>query len=224
MAKVDYKLDTFTYFSSFCPDLGSRKVLDYGSNFSTFLDSSNGSFDQSQYTGVDVDQEALIEAKALFSDAKFIHYNGYNIAYNPTGQTSLRPNLTDSYDAIISYSVLVHTTIDDHFDTIDYLYGLLNPNGKLMISFLDVDDGRTKEFFSYRRRQSFETCDTIIADDWTYLIDNKIDKAERESNLFLLFFKKTYLEQRLAAYNFQLMPCPDKHPTCFQSCIVITKP
>lgn len=223
MPKPSYTKDTYSYFLQFCPDLASRKLLDYGCGYCSFLERSNN-FPQMSYTGIDIDIDAIEANKIAYPSAKFFRHNTYNLIYNKDGDNDFRPNLSEKYDAIISYSVLTHTTINDFFDTVYYLYNGLNSGGKLMISYLDAYHEITVDFFRAKRTNEYGSCDPISTDDYVYLADNIATKSEQTKSYFLLFFKKSYLSNRLSFYNHQLIDTPAGIGGCFQSCIVINKP
>lgn len=222
MKSVIYK-DTYKYFKVFCPSLDNKILLDYGCNYGTFLDSSNGRFHQNLYTGIDVDKVAIDEGKNRFPKAKFIHYDAYNIAYNSTGKISSLPQFGHGFDIIISYSVLTHTIIEDFLQTIDRLVNLLNQDGKLLITYLNADHKISKNFFRQKRTRDFGYCDEIQTSDYCYLIDNKISKEPQVSKFFLLWFNNDYLRSILHNYNMKLFDAPAYIPSCFQSCLIITK-
>jgi SAM-dependent methyltransferase len=129
-------------------------VLDYGSGYGNFLYTSNGEFPQENYTAVDVDKQSLNEGKRLFPNANFLHYNALNLVYNPTGVTDRRPMLQDRYyDTIVSYNaVLVVTTIEDMVETINWLFNLLRPGGKMLLTWLDVDNQILKDYY-YKKQE-----------------------------------------------------------------------
>jgi SAM-dependent methyltransferase len=221
MAKVDYFLQTFDYFKKLHPTIDQGTVLDYGSNYGMFLDSSKGKFDHSQYTGIDIDLEAIKTGRNKFPDAEFIWYNGFNLMYNPQGDRD-KPKLDKQYDTIVSYSVITHTTVEDTLDSIAYLYSNLKPGGKMLITWLSVDNIRAVNFFYRKRVTQFKTCDRIQTDDYTYLIDNKLSKVA-DKGLLLVFYKKDYLAELLKEYNPVLTSAPISVSDCFQDCIIITK-
>ena len=223
MGKITYKIDTYRYFKYFYPDIDNKCLLDYGSNYGLFLDSSNGLFNQELYTGIDVDKEAIEEGIKLFSKAKFVHYDAYNVIYNPIGIPNHRPIFDHKFDVIISYSVVTHTTLDDFISTIDWLVSLLQDKGKLLITYLNIDHDMTKHVFTSKRIQNYGYCDEITAQDYCYLIDNKLTKEAKEGKYFLLWFKNEYLKSILKDYNYQLFDAPLDIKNCFQSCIVISK-
>jgi 2-polyprenyl-3-methyl-5-hydroxy-6-metoxy-1,4-benzoquinol methylase len=222
--KIDYEKDTYGYFSGLNRDIVSGKLLDYGCNYGTFLDSSRGQFNPCNYVGIDVDQPALADGQIQFPDATFIHSNYYNSMYNPHGEPQ-RPVLPGPFQTIISYSVLTHTSIEDFYDTVDWLYGQLIPGGRLMVTWLDVDDLTTNNFFYNKRRREFGRCDPITTDSWTYLVNNRLTHQLPHDTLYLLlFFKREYLLQQLSDryQRVSLVPSP-RTKNCFQSCLIIER-
>jgi 2-polyprenyl-3-methyl-5-hydroxy-6-metoxy-1,4-benzoquinol methylase len=222
--KINYWADTYGYFSKLNPQINFGKLLDYGCNYGTFLDSSNGKFDQNNYTGVDVDLTAINAGREQFPRAEFLHSKYYNSMYNPNGELT-RPELPFLFDTIISYSVLTHTSIEDFYKTIDWLYAQLNVNGRLMVSWLDVDNIFTNYFFYRKRHLEFGTCDKIHTDSWTYLVDNRLTQQLPHDTLYLLlFFKREYLIQQISSRypQAQIVSSPGTK-NCFQSCIIIER-
>lgn len=223
MPKITYYIDTFNYFYRLKPDIIKGSVLDYGSNYGMFLDSSKGKFLQQNYTGLDVDKKALQIGKIQFPSAQFIWYNGHNVVYNPYG-TDSDCKLSDTYDTIISYSVLTHTSQEDFTFKIDWLYNYLKPGGSLLISWLDVDDSFVTNYFYKKRFDDFGSCDIITADDYIYLVDNRCSKLmPKQCDFFLSFYNKQYLKTLLKKFNPVFASAFKDIPTCFQSCIIIER-
>lgn len=224
MAKLDYYKDTFKYFKRLHPSITQGSVLDYGSNYGTFLDSSQGQFPEENYTGIDVDKEALDEGLKLFPKAKFIWYDGYNPVYNPNG-TEETYNFEKQYDTIISYSVFTHTSKEDMCNKIEWLYNYLKPGGTMLSTWLDIDSKPSTNFFYKKRIQEYGSCDLIETSDYTYLLDNKCSKTiEFDIKFLLSFYKKDYLQNLLKDYQPLLVNAFSDIPSCFQSCIIIRKP
>lgn len=222
MSKCDYK-ETFEYFRRFNPDIIQGTVLDYGSNYGTFLDSSRGQFPEENYTGIDVDTDALDEGLNRFPKAKFIWYNGYNPVYNPDG-TEETCDFVQQYDTIISYSVFTHTSQEDMCNKIEWLYSCLNPGGTILATWLDVDSKVSTDFFYKKRIRDYGSCDLIETSDYTYLLDNRCSKTMESNIKFLLtFYKKEYLQNLLKDYQPLLVDAFPDIPSCFQSCIIIKK-
>ena len=222
MAKVNYYIDTWKYFSYINKQPLRGKVLDYGSNYGMFLESSKNSFPQENYTGVDVDLDAINDGRSLFPNARFIHYNRYNIMYNTSGEKNVWPELNEQFDYIISYSVLTHTTIDDALAAIEWLYKRLKPGKKMLLTWLDVNNEKAVHYFQNKRIKDFGSCDTIRANDFVYLVDNKTTKIPNEG-VFLVFYQSSYFGSLLKKYNHQLILSPKAVNNCFQDCVIITK-
>ena len=206
------------------PEITNGTVLDYGSGYGKFLYTSDGDFPQENYTAVDVNKDALEEGKNFFPHANFVQYNGFNLVYNRTGEKDCRPILKDQYyDTIISYSALpVCTTIEDALEKINWLYNMLRPGGKLLLSWLDVDDQIITDHYYKKRSERYGSCDTIEADDdYIYLCDNKISKIAECKHQILIFFKEKYLSS-LIGYKHSFAP-PNPSLGCNQSCIIIEK-
>jgi len=223
MGRVNYYINTWLYFRSLHETLRKETVLDFGSNYGMFLDSGKQFFPQEQYTGIDVDLEAIDEGRKLFPNARFIHYNRYNPMYNPLGDKNAWPDLDEKFDTVISYSVLTHATVEDTLDTIAWLYNRVKPGGKMFISWLDVENRQALKFFYAKRTYEFGRCDKIETDDYVYLIDDKVSKEPRDG-MFLTFYKKDYLSSLLDNYNHTLVKAPRNAAGCFQDCVIISKP
>jgi len=223
---IKHKIQVFEYFKMLHPDIANGTVLDYGSGYGKFLYTSNGEFPQENYTALDVIyKDVLEEGKKFFPRANFVHYNGYNIVCNKTGVKGLRPVLKDQYyDTIVSYATVpVCTTLKDSLETIDWLYGLLRPGGKLLLTWLDVDDQVATDHYHKKRTEKYGSCDTIKAndDDYVYLCDNRLSKIADCERQILLFFKAKYLSS-LLKHKHSLAPSrPDIG--CVYSCIIMEK-
>jgi SAM-dependent methyltransferase len=221
--RIQHKQQVFTYFKMLHPEITNGTVLDYGAGYGQFLHTSNGNFPQENYTAVDVDKNALEAGKFVFPHANFVHYNAFNLAYNKTGVTDRRPMLKDRYyDTIISYNTIpVITTIEDSIETINWLFNILRPGGKMLLSWMDVDDQILKDYYYKKRTKRYGSCDTIETDDYIYLCDNKTSKIAECEHQFLVFFKKKYLSS-LIGYKHSFAP---SNPSieCHLSCIIIEK-
>jgi hypothetical protein len=224
--KVDYYLDSYQYFSRLNPLINSGFLLDYGSNYGMFLDSSQGQFDQTLYTGIDIDNVALEEGRQQFPDAEFIHYDGYNCAYNPDGVKELRPRLDKKYTTIISYSVFTHTTEDDLVASVAWLYDQLETNGKLMATFCSIDNTRAVKYCTGNKFETLESFKWFDAhkDSTIYLYGDpeNVDKPTPGAMTFT-FYNLDYLKSLLASYSIEFFGAPTDVLNCIQECFVITK-
>ena len=205
------------------PEITNGTVLDFGSGYGKFLYTSNGNFPQENYTAVDAHKESVKEGKKFFSNATFVHYNALNLAYNPTGVTDRRPMLKHRYyDTIVSYNALpVVIAIEDSLETINWLFNILRPGGKMLLTWLDVDDQILTDHYHKKRTKDYGSCDTIETDDYVYLCDNKTSKIAKFERQFLTFFKEKYLSS-LIGYKHSFAPArPDLGCNC--RCIIIEK-
>jgi hypothetical protein len=216
-----YSTNIFSYFKRIKTSITNDLLLDFGSNYGTFLESSNGQFPEQNYTGIDVDKEALDFGIKMFPKAKFIWYDAFNPVYNPNGfLTDFK--FSHNFDTIISYSVLTHTSKEDMLAKIEWLYEYLNPGGTILATWLDVDCSAAVNFFYNRRIKDFGCCESIKTDDYIYLVDNKCSKVIEQNIKFLIsFYKKEYITNLLTKYNITFY---NSFPPSFQNCFMIEKP
>ena len=223
--KVDYYLDSYTYFSRINPDINKGLLLDYGSNYGMFLDSSKGQFDQTLYTGIDIDDSALADGKKMFVDAEFIHYNGYNCTYNPSGIKGLRPVLNKKYSSVISYSVFTHTTVDDLLDSVKWLYEQLEVGGKLMATFCTIDNSRAIKYITHDKFKSFESFEWFNTHKVFYISEDDLSSVDSPiiGKMVFTLYDLDYLKDILSQYDVEFFDDPHDVLNCFQQCFCITK-
>jgi cyclopropane fatty-acyl-phospholipid synthase-like methyltransferase len=222
MSKVDYFINSYKYFCQLNQGPITGSVLDYGSNYGMFLESSENLFPENMYTGLDLDLEALQFGRKMFPNATFIHYDKHNFMYNPKGREKIWPDIINQFDCIISYSVITHTTKEDMLDTIAWLYTKLKPGRKMFITWLDQENKIALNYFYKKRIRDFGSCDTIQTADYLYLVDNNSTKIPSDG-MFLAFYEKEYLANLLIDYDFSLEKSPDPSTGCVQDCIIIKK-
>jgi SAM-dependent methyltransferase len=210
---IEY-IPSYNYFSRFVNFAPTQTVLDFGSNCGNLLKSSR--IDPGQYTGIDVDAEAIDEGKKLFPDATWLWYNRYNPVYNPYG-TQEYPSLGTEYDLVVSYSVFSHIEVNDMLDLLEFLYSNLSNTGKILFSYCNVNNGQCVEWFRNRRIE----CDEIPNEDIVYLIDNKVSKEIPEKcNHFVTFYKTEWLLDKLSKFN----PISYSPPVGWvQDCMILNK-
>lgn len=210
-------IPTFYYFDHFVNWNKDFKILDFGSNSGNLLRSNPGIIDHNRYTGIDIDHEAIIEGQQMFPNANWCSYNRHNPVYNFSGDNSL-PDLKDNYDLILSYSVFSHTSLEDMLELVDYLYSLLNANGKLYFSFCNINNKNCVEWFRNRRID----CDEIPYSNLIYLVNNKISynfpKVQCEH--FVAFYDPDYLCDKLKKFQPKINPAPNDW---IQDCVEISK-
>ena len=219
---IEY-MDTFRYFNSLHPNIINGTVLDYGSNYGNFLASANNKFKQENYTGIDVDFDAIQSGKERFPNAEFIHYNSFNHMYNPNGIENLDLPITKMYDTVISYSVFTHTSEEDFLNRLEQLFTLVVPGGRILFTFCDPDDSITVKFFTQKRIKTFGKCDNISTPTKLYLVDADIKSIPDVNKMLITFYNREYLKSALSKYTVSVHPAPAGCLNCFQSCVILEK-
>lgn len=140
MAFVSTKTGQFTYFSLQVGDSEWRgkKVLDFGGNIGNLLGDPNSTIEQEHYWCIDVDKDSLERGQAFYPKSHWVHYNRYCFFFNPHGVPNLTlPDLDQTFDYIVAYSVFTNTTRTDMLQLVNQLEGLLANNGVLAFTFID---------------------------------------------------------------------------------------
>lgn len=220
MPIIEY-IPTYNYFSAFHRWQQSDQLLDFGSNCGNLIKSSQGSISQENYTGIDVDAEAIEAGRVQFPRANWHRYNRHNPAYNPSYSNEL-PTLQGSFDVVFSYSVFSHTSWPDTSEMVDYLWNLLSPGGKMYLTICDVDNTACVQWFRDRR----VNCDHIPrTDNVIYLVDNKTSDtppADTACTHFVAFYNTEWLQQQWAS-RYQVKICNPPRGW-LQHCAVFEKP
>ena len=223
-------IPTFDYFSAMTPSFAGKRILDFGCNKGNLLRSSNGRLSQTQYTGIDIDKEAIERAKTLYPEATWIHYNRKNPLYHPNGDNSL-PVLDGQFDLIVSYSVFAHMDIDDTVDVVRCLYKHLTPGGSLFFSYCNVNRPLCIDYHTNRRIKRYGHCDPLCTPTYLYLINEHTSKAPPtgKCDLFISFYDEGWLLNKLNEFKPRTIPPPRKwSQECmvtewFQDCIECVK-
>lgn len=215
---INYKKQTYQYFKTIDKEITEKSLLDYGCNIGSFLETRDIDYNMSLYTGLDVLKEALEQAKILYPEANFIHFDDYNAMYNPKGIKNSILQLDKSFDNIIAYSVFTHTTVEEMQYRIDNLMQYCI--NKLYFSFCDINDIQTTNFFYQKRIKQFGSCDRIRSDDKFYLVDNRQSEHAIDNKLFLSFYTKNFLKSLFTKYLIEF-----KNPNIssnFQTCAILS--
>lgn len=215
------ELDTFTYFSNAIRWNPAQSILDFGSNSGNLLRSSTGVLLPENYTGIDVDPASLSLGKEKFPQAKWVLYDRYNPAYNHTGKNVL-PDLAETFDIIISYSVFTHMTNEDMMETLDYLYTRLNANSSIYFTYCNLDNAICNNWFTNKRIKEYGSCEKIQGTDFVYLIDSKLSKVSSGNcRHFVSFHSEDFILNYLAKFNPEV--AYRAQAPWAQDCIKITK-
>lgn len=140
MAFFSTKTGQFTYFSlQVCePIWRGKNVLDFGGNIGNMLRDPNSTIDQERYWCIDVAKESIDKGRASYPDAHWVFYNRYCFFFNPYGIPHLTlPDLGQTFDYIVAYSVFTNTTRTDMLQLVKQLEGLLASDGTFAFTFID---------------------------------------------------------------------------------------
>jgi len=188
-------------------DWKNVSILDYGCNQGNFLNSAAEHITKERYLGIDILSTVIDIAQSKNPDYRFVHYDKWHQAYNPTGDKNLKITdvLTEKYDIIIIYSVFTHTTIEQTKSELEDLKKLLNPNG--IILFTVWQSIMFPGFYNliYRTSGNVRPIDfkTVNFEKMAYWIDTSIVVTDRlnfksDHNLsFYTFYNIEWLKQQL---------------------------
>jgi Methyltransferase domain len=146
----DGQKSEFTFFSSRTlqyyhfnahlgnPDWVNKRILDFGGNVGGFLIGAPPTIKQEDYWCVDLHKAALERGQKTLERAHFVFYNRYHNLYNPNGIVDLPvPDLGQSFDFILAFSVFTHTSVREMQEIVCQLMGMLKSGGALAFTFED---------------------------------------------------------------------------------------
>jgi hypothetical protein len=140
MAFLSTRTGQFTYFSL---QIGNKvwkgkNILDFGGNIGNILRDPHSNIEEDRYWCLDIDKEALEMGKTSYPRAHWMFYDRYCFSFNPVGIPGLSiPDLKQSFDYIIAYSVFTNTTQTDMLQLVPQLEAMLSTNGALAFTFID---------------------------------------------------------------------------------------
>jgi len=122
-------------------DWKNVSILDYGCNQGNFLKSAAEHITAEKYLGIDIIPMAIETASLAHPGYRFMHYDKWHQAYNPTGNKTIKVSdaVSEKFDIIICYSVFTHNTIEQAKDELNELKKLLNPNGAILFTIWRSD-------------------------------------------------------------------------------------
>jgi SAM-dependent methyltransferase len=140
MTFTSTRFGQFTYFSQ---QLGesmwrSKNVLDFGGNIGNILRDPNSTIDPKRYWCLDVDNDSVQQGKLSFPLSHWVFYNRFSFFFNPYGIPNLPvPEMDQSFDYIVAFSVFTNTTESDMLQLVDELTNILRKDGALAFTFID---------------------------------------------------------------------------------------
>ncbi|MDT5063197.1 MAG: hypothetical protein QOH63_3656 [Acidobacteriota bacterium] len=132
--------DQFSYFARQVGEWmwRGKNVLDFGGNVGNILQDPHSTIEQERYWCLDVDKESIEQGKASYPKAHWLFYNRYSFFFNPLGVPKLPiPDLRQTFDYIVAYSVFTNTTHAEMLELVDQLERILSKNGVLAFTFID---------------------------------------------------------------------------------------
>jgi SAM-dependent methyltransferase len=137
---VSTRRTQFPYFDELLgrPDWKGRKILDFGGNIGTFLDSAGDRVDHEDYWCLDINPAVIAQGRALYPRAHFVHFNRYNSQYNSHGIRNLPiPDCGVKFDYILGFSVFTHVDAIEMVESVGELRRMLSDDGVLAFTFFE---------------------------------------------------------------------------------------
>lgn len=122
-----------TRMKSIDEDWYKKKILDYGCNNGHLLRTAKNNIPLENYLGIDVQKKPLIQAETEFNGAKFVHYNGHHVSFNPLGDNAF-PDINFKPDIIVCHGVFTHCDLTTIIKTIDFFKTIIQPKGYIIFS------------------------------------------------------------------------------------------
>jgi SAM-dependent methyltransferase len=174
----------FPYFDELLgrPVWKGRKVLDFGGNVGTFLESAGGRVDQEDYWCIDLNPAVVAQGRQLYPRAHFVHFDRYSPQYNPHGVRDLAvPDCGVAFDFILAFSVFTHVDQKEMLELVASLRRMLAGDGVLAFTFLDPQYDRSLSDRSIPRGSSVlrnlgprRNDEILRRARWFVLIDNQL--------------------------------------------------
>jgi SAM-dependent methyltransferase len=143
---VSTRRTQFPYFDEILerPVWKGRKVLDFGGNIGTFLDSAGDKVDHADYWCIDLNPAVIAQGRELYPRAHFVHFNRYSPQYNPRGvRHEPVPDCGVKFDFILAFSVFTHVDQKEMIELVRSLRRMLSDDGVLAFTFLEPQYDRS---------------------------------------------------------------------------------
>ena len=143
---VSTRLTQFSYFDELLghPVWKGRKILDFGGNIGTFLESAGDNVDHEDYWCIDLNKAVVAQGRLSYPRAHFVHYNRYGPQYNPKGVRYLPiPDLAIKFEIILAFSVFTHVDRSEMVELVGSLRNMLAPEGVLAFTFFEPSYDRS---------------------------------------------------------------------------------
>ena len=137
---VSTRRTQFPYFDEVLghPVWKGRRILDFGGNIGTFLESAGDKVDHENYWCIDLNPAVIAHGRELHPRAHFVHFNRYSPQYNPHGvRHEPVPDCGVKFDFILAFSVFTHVDQKEMVELVGSLRRMLSNDGVLAFTFLD---------------------------------------------------------------------------------------
>jgi SAM-dependent methyltransferase len=143
---VSTRRTQFPYFDELLghPMWKGRRVLDFGGNVGTFLESAGDNVNHEEYWCIDLNPAVIAQGRVLYPRAHFVHFNRYSSQYNPHGIRRLQiPDCGVKFDFILAFSVFTHVDQTEMVELAGSLRRMLSPDGVLAFTFFEPQYDRS---------------------------------------------------------------------------------
>ncbi|HEY2964054.1 MAG TPA: class I SAM-dependent methyltransferase [Pyrinomonadaceae bacterium] len=181
---VSTRLTQFPYFDELLgrPVWKGRKILDFGGNIGTFLESAGDNVDHEDYWCIDLNPPVIAQGRRLYPRAHFIHFNRYSPQYNPHGvRHAPIPECGVKFDFVLAFSVFTHVDEKEMLELVGSLRRMLAADGVLAFTFLDPQFDRSLSNPSMPRGSNVllnlgprRNDEVLRRARWFVLLDNQI--------------------------------------------------
>jgi SAM-dependent methyltransferase len=137
---VSTRRTQFPYFDELLgrPVWKGRKILDFGGNVGTFLESAGDDVNHDDYWCIDINPAVVEQGRLTYPRAHFVHFNRYSPQYNPHGRRNQPlPDCGVKFDIIVAFSVFTHVDKNEMVESVEALRRMLAPAGVLAFTFLE---------------------------------------------------------------------------------------
>ena len=137
---VSTRLTQFPYFDKLLgrPNWKGRKILDFGGNVGTFLESAGDRVDHEDYWCIDLNPAVIEQGRMTYPRAHFVHFNRYSPQYNPQGIRHLPvPDCGVKFDFILAFSVFTHVDQKEMVELVGMLRRMLSDDGVLAFTLFE---------------------------------------------------------------------------------------
>src|SRR5436190_8863914 len=181
---VSTRLTQFPYFDELLghPVWKGSKILDFGGNVGTFLESAGDNVDHEDYWCIDINRAVMEQGRRLYPRAHFLHFNRYSPQYNPHGiRHEPIPQCGLKFDFVLAFSVFTHVDQTEMLELVGSLRSMLASSGVLAFTFLDPQFDRSLSNPTMRRGSnvlrnlgSRRNNEVLRRARWFVLLDNQI--------------------------------------------------